>query len=58
MYFYCDGYGQGWAPCWQCLGKGHLIGSATTTAAECRACLGTGQVRFVAAPKPADNANG
>jgi hypothetical protein len=44
-------YGHGWMTCPLCLGKGHRIGAATTTAAECWVCLGRGEVGY--SPKPA-----
>jgi hypothetical protein len=46
MAVYIEEDSAGWAGCPFCWGKGHLIGIATTTAADCRPCGGTGQVYF------------
>lgn len=39
-------YGHGVMTCPTCWGKGHRIGSATTTAAECWTCLGVGRIGY------------
>jgi DnaJ-class molecular chaperone len=38
--------GYGWAICPTCSGRGHWIGVATTTAADCRTCHGNGKVSW------------
>jgi hypothetical protein len=44
--FYEVSDGEGVADCPQCGGRGHLIGVATTTAAQCDTCRGFGKVRY------------
>lgn len=47
-------YGEGVMTCPLCWGRGHLIGVATTTAAECWTCLGNGKVSYRQVPTALD----